>query len=251
MSIKIGTKLKKWTTEETNFLQENYKTMTHAQMGAILGRTRRAVQIRCSLFGFILIPSIPLEGRFGRFTIIKKSEKRTNNGNIYYWCRCDCGREIEVSGASLRSGRSNSCGCYKSDKAKEMHRLDPKENAYNKLEDTCKRGAKSRNIPYELVTEEFRSLIIQNCHWCGEEPRPRNPLYKKDGTRNKSNITISIDWANQQWVYVNGIDRIDNNSGYTIDNCVPCCPDCNQMKSNRQLDDFLNRIEMIYSRHCK
>lgn len=28
----------------------------------------------------------------------------------------------------------------------------------------------------------------------------------------------------------NGVDRLDSSMGYTPDNCVPCCWECNNMK---------------------
>lgn len=31
--------------------------------------------------------------KIGRLTIIKETNKRDKNGNIYYLCKCDCGIE--------------------------------------------------------------------------------------------------------------------------------------------------------------
>ena len=31
-------------------------------------------------------------------------------------CKCDCGKEVIVQGAHLRSGKTKSCGCYQRDK---------------------------------------------------------------------------------------------------------------------------------------
>ena len=48
-------------------------------------------------------------------------------------------------------------------------------------------------------------------------------------------------------IYIyNGIDRIDNNKGYTIDNIVPCCHICNQAKSSFTLQEFQDWIEKVY-----
>ncbi len=43
--------------------------------------------------------------------------------------------------------------------------------------------------------------------------------------------------SNGDFVY-NGIDRLDNALGYTLDNCVPCCKRCNQAKNNMGLKEF-------------
>lgn len=51
--------------------------------------------------------------RFGKWTVIGKTEKRLYNFVIWK-CKCDCGTIAEVVGISLTSGRSQSCGCQKS-----------------------------------------------------------------------------------------------------------------------------------------
>ena len=38
---------------------------------------------------------------YGQLTVIAPSERRTKSGNAYWWCRCSCGREREVSGDKL------------------------------------------------------------------------------------------------------------------------------------------------------
>ena len=42
-----------------------------------------------------------------------------------------------------------------------------------------------------------------------------------------------------------GIDRIDSSKGYSLDNCVPCCSMCNQMKFDNNFNDFINHINLI------
>ena len=53
---------------------------------------------------------IDLTGKkINRLTVIGKG---TKHGKEWYWkCRCECGNECEVSGSSLRAGRTKSCGC--------------------------------------------------------------------------------------------------------------------------------------------
>ncbi len=55
---------------------------------------------------------IDLTGKkFGKLTAIERINKK---GKEWVWkCKCDCGNECEVIGASLRSGRTKSCGCLK------------------------------------------------------------------------------------------------------------------------------------------
>ena len=52
--------------------------------------------------------------RFGRLLVLAE-DKRDSNGNIYYRCLCDCGKEKVIAGRSLRFGSTKSCGCYNHD----------------------------------------------------------------------------------------------------------------------------------------
>lgn len=84
------------------------------------------------------------------------------------------------------------------------------------------KGAKRRNMLFELSKEEFDSITNQPCFYCGE---------KNDSS--------------------NGIDRIDNKIGYILNNCLPCCSMCNWMKQNLSQDVFLKHIEKIYNHATK
>lgn len=58
--------------------------------------------------------------------------------------------------------------------------------------------------------------IIQNpCHYC-----------KKENIPNK---------------HTNGINRLDINKSYSLENCVSCCTECNSMKEDLSLDMFINQ----------
>jgi hypothetical protein len=68
---------------------------------------------------------IDLSGqRFGRLTVL---ERAPNNGRIVCWrVRCECGEGRVVRGASLRSGRSRSCGCLNVELSAARLRADPR-----------------------------------------------------------------------------------------------------------------------------
>lgn len=50
--------------------------------------------------------------RFGKLTVLKKSEK--SNRRLYWDCICDCGKLLTVKGDSLRQHKQESCGCLSS-----------------------------------------------------------------------------------------------------------------------------------------
>lgn len=56
---------------------------------------------------------------FGRWTVLEYVG--SNNGNGAVWqCRCECGAKKNVIAASLKNGRSKSCGCLHKEKVAEM-----------------------------------------------------------------------------------------------------------------------------------
>lgn len=52
--------------------------------------------------------------RFGRLLVLEQVKKE-NDTRAYWRCKCDCGKEIIVSGKQLRSGNTTSCGCYRAE----------------------------------------------------------------------------------------------------------------------------------------
>lgn len=51
---------------------------------------------------------------FGELTVLEKLPDKIEHGRRYaMWrCKCNCGKEIQVSTSNLRSGNTKSCGCY-------------------------------------------------------------------------------------------------------------------------------------------
>lgn len=85
------------------------------------------------------------------------------------------------------------------------------------------RSAQSRHIPFELPFSVFCDLILMECIYCGTEPHSTRILFQKE------------------YYYYQGIDRVDSDKGYTIDNCVPCCSGCNMRKGSLTVAQFLER----------
>ena len=63
-----------------------------------------------------------------------------------------------------------------------------------------------KNKEVTVTLSEYLSLVSQGCSYCGA-----------DLTFNKGS----------------GLDRIDNSKGYTLDNVLSCCGDCNKLRGNR------------------
>lgn len=97
---------------------------------------------------------------------------------------------------------------------------------YHSLWFDYNRRSKQKNMDFTLTKSEFETLIISNCYYCNQEPSKRN-------LRNYKNVLV------------NGIDRKDNLKGYTLDNCVPCCSNCNTIKMCLSEDQFIEKIKQI------
>ena len=84
-----------------------------------------------------------------------------------------------------------------------------------------------------------------NCDYCGEPPKKWNRYFNKKGFLNDD--SSSLENANRAWILINGIDRVDNKIGYVVGNCVPCCTACNDMKKDKEKDNFLIHVQKIAS----
>ena len=51
--------------------------------------------------------------RFGHLQFLERAPNIGKDTHCAWKCRCDCGNRIIVNGASLRNGRTRSCGCFK------------------------------------------------------------------------------------------------------------------------------------------
>ena len=83
--------------------------------------------------------------------------------------------------------------------------------------------AKEKNIYFDITIEYFKQILLDNdCYLCG-----------------KANSSS----------HQNGIDRFDNNIGYTVENCRVCCANCNYLKKNYSHDELIRKITLIYNLH--
>lgn len=173
--------------------------------------------------------------RFGRWLVISFSHM-TKFGVSAWNCTCECGTAKKVLSAGLINGRSKSCGCLHRELQKKTvenainkkTRLPQGEAALNALFNRYMQGALIRNLPFEISKDFFKTISKRNCHYCGQKP---NSVAHYNGT-------------NGDYIY-NGIDRMDNNVGYTTNNCIPCCEECNRLKGSMDYQYFIDKIKKI------
>ena len=95
------------------------------------------------------------------------------------------------------------------------------EKTYSTIEDSWrdfqKRVYEQKRILLAINYEQFKSLVIKPCYYCGFHTTMK----------------------------VNGIDRINNHKGYILSNMISCCRICNELKYTSYPIAFLDKINAI------
>jgi len=128
---------------------------------------------------------------------------------------------------------------------------NPTDGSWNRLYRNYSNNAKRRSFEFEITLSEFKIICSKNCNYCNIDPLARyspyinniNGLYSEKDLRKRGSIYA---YALTTIIYYNGIDRIDNNRGYLLDNCVACCEMCNRAKLTHSRQNFLDWVKKVY-----
>lgn len=162
-----------------------------------------------------------------------------------YRCTCDCGNTIEVFGTQIKQGKC-SCGClqYEARFGPQYRKRRPDRATYTIQYHGHERSAKERGyIPLDRDT--WMSIVTKPCNYCGEIDI-RNSILQRSN-RKYFVKDITNDEIKMYEVPCNGVDRIDSNIGYELNNIVPCCAQCNYMKIHYPQEQFLKKAEQIHT----
>lgn len=187
-------------------------------------------------------PKIDIIGqRFGKLVVEDLHTKGTKRKAPKFLCKCDCGKYTKQTRAALITNNTKSCGCGYWETRKKavdaMRKARTKEplHAYvSSVMSTYRHAANLRDLEFNLSHEQVKEIIFKNCEYCGMEP---------------SNWTKSMEKRCNETRKHNGIDRKDNNKGYTVDNCTPCCYTCNRAKYTKSYDEFKLWIKNLINRN--
>lgn len=162
------------------------------------------------------------KGKYGRHSVCRtcrrisqiEYRKRTNQDRIWRAKNPDKVKEYSRKHYFKNHEKSKK---YSRDKYKKIMAENPEKirNYYRKWSKTDKGRynsyrvqAKKRGLIFNITLDIFSKIIKKECFYCG--------------AKNKI-----------------GIDRKDNDKGYTKENIVPCCYQCNYMKRDFTIKNFI------------
>lgn len=184
------------------------------------------------------IKDIPIGTKFGDLTVSDTPERFTTGKTTraMFPCICKCGKTTKITGSQLRTGKRTRCtDCAYKERPQSTMKLSNLERMFSlHILNRCKKG-KVKNY---LSIEDYSKIIEKDCFYCGESPKLISHL-------KKNKVALREDF------YANGVDRVDSSKGYSLENCVPCCKQCNTMKMNYSQNEFFNKIKQLYEKWIK
>ena len=176
--------------------------------------------------------------KFGRLTVIRFTHI-DKAGNRRWECLCECGKISNTTTGSLIKGHSKSCGCLRTERI--IASTTVPDAAFRGLLQGYKAHAEERKLAWELTDEEFRELTSSPCHYTGRPPSQVFVSSHSHYRRRKYGLPPN---PNGTYVY-NGVDRLDSEVGYTLENCVPACKDANLAKQSLSKEEFINLCKEV------
>lgn len=140
--------------------------------------------------------------KFGRLVVTGFSHRE---GSSYLWnCKCDCGNESKVRAYGLKSGKTQSCGCLRTER---------------RIEKITKHG---NSIKSKGKTPEYVA-------WQEIKRRCYNPKFRQFSDYGGRGITVCDRWKDSFENFLidmgekpapnHSLDRIDVNGNYEPSNC--------------------------------
>lgn len=148
-----------------------------------------------------MVKIIDLVGQvFGELTVVSHAGVSSNKRPKHQWlCQCSCGNQHVTVGENLRNGNSKSCGC-RGGKWKHGH---------------CKTVNGLTDSPTYMTWAAMKNRCTRQSH----------TAFERYGAKG---VSVCSEWLNSFDTFLKDmgerpsghtLDRIDNNQGYSKDNC--------------------------------
>lgn len=170
--------------------------------------------------------------KYGQLIVLNQSTKTNKRRDLFWECKCECGKIVSLRGNDLKYGNYSSCGCKKTLKGRFHHNFKGYEDISSQYFNSLKRGAKERNFEFDITIEQIWELFLQ-----------QNKLCALTGIPIKLN---AVDKNDKDYDQTASLDRINSKLGYTIDNIQWIHKRLNFLKTNFPEEEFFNWIKLIY-----
>ena len=190
---------------------------------------------------------IKIGAKVGFLTVIEKLEKLKSDKYTNCLCICECGNTRIVRMTYLLREETISCGCKNFISKPHGNSIYlPKESSFRAKASNYRANARLRGIRLTLSIEEIVILMKGNCYYCGRLPSNKYNvrLSNRDNNKCKNNYVKMA--SDMHHILYNGIDRFNNDEGYTFGNSVSCCTQCNTAKLDFSVKEFKEWIVRLY-----
>lgn len=101
-----------------------------------------------------------LNQTFGKLTVIEELPERSNQGNIIWLCRCECGNLIKVPTNSLTTGNTSSCGCINYSIGEKNIENILKNEQINFISQYTESSLKRKRFDFAILSNENKLLRL-------------------------------------------------------------------------------------------
>lgn len=154
----------------------------------------------------------------------KRVKRPTQTGCLNFW-------KIKCVNCGIEAVRAQNM--IQQDKKCQNCKGRPKgQSGLERIYKNCyQRNALSKKTPFLLSLSEFQQITSSSCHYCGVLPS------KMINEGHKINA-----WGKY---FYNGIDQKIPGIGYTVENSLPCCENCNFAKGTMSYDRFIAYLDRV------
>lgn len=216
-------------------LTEEYLRKEHSEKGRSVNSIARGLGVasvtvlrRLAVFNIpalVKYPKVAVGAKYSRLLVIEQA-KKDNRGREYWLCRCDCGKEVKVTGHNLKYRGVRSCGCLHVERAREANIGIRRSNKTSgempaSYWNYLVRGAERRGISFSVTCEQAEKLYRDQGGACALSGLP---------------IAFAAHWNT---LGTASLDRKDSDFGYCLENVQWVHKDINRMKWAFTQEDFV------------